>query len=145
MTGKGTSQLIIFCLSNYYFTSEHWQQLRINWIKRRRSNRHFHFFKANRKNNVALVAVMSHELGHALGMPDVPYNTKCSSGSCVMNQYLRWDLVICRFNPHAGHIPRLSVQLPPGAVREATNWCFSLTSMFSPLPLSFSFSSFFSL
>ncbi|XP_045051707.2 ADAM DEC1 isoform X3 [Desmodus rotundus] len=44
--------------------------------------------EANRKNNVALVAVMSHELGHALGMPDVPYNTKCSSGSCVMNQYL---------------------------------------------------------
>ncbi|XP_045142852.1 ADAM DEC1 isoform X2 [Echinops telfairi] len=41
-----------------------------------------------RKNNVALVAVMSHELGHVLGMPDVPYDTKCPSGSCVMNQYL---------------------------------------------------------
>ncbi|XP_006884975.1 PREDICTED: ADAM DEC1 [Elephantulus edwardii] len=41
-----------------------------------------------RKNDVALVAVMAHELGHALGMPDVPYYTKCPSGSCVMNQYL---------------------------------------------------------
>lgn len=44
--------------------------------------------EAKRKNNVALVAMMSHELGHALGMPDVPYNTKCPSGSCVMNEYL---------------------------------------------------------
>ncbi|XP_006194072.1 ADAM DEC1 [Camelus ferus] len=44
--------------------------------------------EAKGKNNVALVAVMSHELGHVLGMPDVPYDTKCSSGSCVMNQYL---------------------------------------------------------
>ncbi|XP_036170041.1 ADAM DEC1 [Myotis myotis] len=44
--------------------------------------------EAKRKNNVALVGLMSHELGHALGMPDVPYNTKCPSGSCVMNEYL---------------------------------------------------------
>ncbi|XP_053434521.1 ADAM DEC1 [Nycticebus coucang] len=43
---------------------------------------------AKNKNNVALVGVMSHELGHALGMPDVRYDTKCPSGSCVMNQYL---------------------------------------------------------
>ncbi|XP_045391220.1 ADAM DEC1 isoform X1 [Lemur catta] len=44
--------------------------------------------EAKRKNSVALVGVMSHELGHVLGMPDVPYDTKCPSGSCVMNQYL---------------------------------------------------------
>nr|XP_034354226.1 ADAM DEC1 [Arvicanthis niloticus] len=44
--------------------------------------------EAKKKNNVALVALMSHELGHALGMQDVPYYTKCPSGSCVMNQYL---------------------------------------------------------
>ncbi|XP_040821685.1 ADAM DEC1 [Ochotona curzoniae] len=44
--------------------------------------------EAERKNNVALVGVMSHELGHVLGMPDIPYDTKCPSGSCVMNQYL---------------------------------------------------------
>ncbi|XP_007936975.1 ADAM DEC1 [Orycteropus afer afer] len=44
--------------------------------------------EAKRKNNVALVAVMAHELGHVLGMPDIPYYTKCPSGSCVMNQYL---------------------------------------------------------
>ncbi|XP_052590200.1 ADAM DEC1 [Peromyscus californicus insignis] len=44
--------------------------------------------EAKGKNNVALVAVMSHELGHALGMRDVVYSTKCPSGSCVMNQYL---------------------------------------------------------
>jgi ADAM-like decysin 1 len=49
----------------------------------------FFFFQAKKKNNVALVALMSHELGHALGMKDVPYYTKCPSGSCVMNQYLR--------------------------------------------------------
>lgn len=47
------------------------------------------FVQAKRKNNVALVAVMSHELGHALGMKDVVYSTKCPSGSCVMNQYVR--------------------------------------------------------
>lgn len=47
------------------------------------------FFQAKKKNSVALVAVMSHELGHVLGMPDVPFDTKCPSGSCVMNQYLR--------------------------------------------------------
>ncbi|XP_051051414.1 ADAM DEC1 [Phodopus roborovskii] len=44
--------------------------------------------EAKGKDNVALVAVMSHELGHALGMKDVVYSTKCPSGSCVMNQYL---------------------------------------------------------
>ncbi|XP_072492332.1 ADAM DEC1 isoform X2 [Notamacropus eugenii] len=44
--------------------------------------------EAWRKNGVSLVGVMSHELGHVLGMPDVPYTTKCPSGSCVMNQYL---------------------------------------------------------
>ncbi|XP_058143834.1 ADAM DEC1 [Dasypus novemcinctus] len=44
--------------------------------------------EAQKKNNVALVAIMSHELGHVLGMPDIPYNTKCPSGSCAMNQYL---------------------------------------------------------
>nr|XP_005607745.1 ADAM DEC1 isoform X2 [Equus caballus] len=44
--------------------------------------------EAKNKNSVSLVAVMSHELGHVLGMPDVPYDTKCPSGSCVMNQYL---------------------------------------------------------
>ncbi|XP_008247711.3 ADAM DEC1 isoform X1 [Oryctolagus cuniculus] len=44
--------------------------------------------EAGKKNNVALVGVMSHELGHVLGMPDIPYYTKCPSGSCVMNQYL---------------------------------------------------------
>ncbi|ELW72192.1 Disintegrin and metalloproteinase domain-containing protein 7 [Tupaia chinensis] len=44
--------------------------------------------EAIRKNSVSLVGVMSHELGHVLGMPDVPYDTKCPSGSCVMNQYL---------------------------------------------------------
>ncbi|XP_022374760.1 ADAM DEC1 [Enhydra lutris kenyoni] len=44
--------------------------------------------EASGKNNVALVGVMSHELGHVLGMPDVPYYTKCPSGSCVMNEYL---------------------------------------------------------
>ncbi|XP_039074101.1 ADAM DEC1 [Hyaena hyaena] len=44
--------------------------------------------EAKKKNSVALVGVMSHELGHVLGMPDVPYYTKCPSGSCVMNQYL---------------------------------------------------------
>ncbi|XP_017658054.1 ADAM DEC1 [Nannospalax galili] len=44
--------------------------------------------EAKRKNNVALVGVISHELGHVLGMSDVPYNTKCPTGSCVMNQYL---------------------------------------------------------
>uniref|UniRef100_A0A667FU00 ADAM like decysin 1 n=2 Tax=Lynx canadensis TaxID=61383 RepID=A0A667FU00_LYNCA len=44
--------------------------------------------EAKKKNSVSLVGVMSHELGHVLGMPDVPYYTKCPSGSCVMNQYL---------------------------------------------------------
>ncbi|CAO2591429.1 ADAM DEC1 [Lemmus lemmus] len=44
--------------------------------------------EAKRKNSVTLAAVMSHELGHALGMKDVVYSTKCPSGSCVMNQYL---------------------------------------------------------
>ncbi|KAM6149619.1 ADAM DEC1 [Erethizon dorsatum] len=44
--------------------------------------------EAKNKNNVALVGVMSHELGHVLGMPDIPYTTKCPSGSCVMSQYL---------------------------------------------------------
>lgn len=44
--------------------------------------------EAKKKNNVALVGVISHELGHVLGMPDIPYNVKCPSGSCVMNQYL---------------------------------------------------------
>ncbi|XP_047406716.1 ADAM DEC1 [Sciurus carolinensis] len=44
--------------------------------------------EAKRKTNVALVGVMSHELGHVLGMPDIPYTTKCPSGSCVMCQYL---------------------------------------------------------
>uniref|UniRef100_A0A4X2JU70 Peptidase M12B domain-containing protein n=1 Tax=Vombatus ursinus TaxID=29139 RepID=A0A4X2JU70_VOMUR len=44
--------------------------------------------EAWRKNAVSLVGVMSHELGHALGMPDVTHETKCPSGSCVMNQYL---------------------------------------------------------
>ncbi|KAM4836876.1 ADAM DEC1 [Thomomys bottae] len=44
--------------------------------------------EAKRKNDVTLAAVMSHELGHALGMPDIPYFTQCSSGSCAMNQYL---------------------------------------------------------
>ncbi|XP_077008939.1 ADAM DEC1 isoform X1 [Tamandua tetradactyla] len=44
--------------------------------------------EAKKKNNVALVAVMSHELGHVLGMPDIPYYIKCPSGSCAMNQYL---------------------------------------------------------
>ncbi|XP_057579988.1 ADAM DEC1 [Hippopotamus amphibius kiboko] len=44
--------------------------------------------EGKKKNAVSLVAVMSHELGHVLGMPDVPYNTKCPSGSCVMNEYL---------------------------------------------------------
>ncbi|XP_058406491.1 ADAM DEC1 [Diceros bicornis minor] len=44
--------------------------------------------EGKRKNSVSLVGVMSHELGHVLGMPDVPYDTKCPSGSCVMNQYL---------------------------------------------------------
>ncbi|XP_012582219.1 PREDICTED: ADAM DEC1 [Condylura cristata] len=39
-------------------------------------------------NNVALVAVMSHELGHVLGMVDVPFNTPCPFGSCVMSQYV---------------------------------------------------------
>lgn len=58
-------------------------------MDQQRNNRCLHVFKAKKKNNVALVGVMSHELGHALGMPDVPYNTKCPSGSCVMSQYLR--------------------------------------------------------
>ncbi|KAM7321363.1 hypothetical protein ACRRTK_019455 [Alexandromys fortis] len=44
--------------------------------------------EAKRKNGVTLAAVMSHELGHALGMKDVVYSTRCPSGSCVMNQYL---------------------------------------------------------
>ncbi|XP_036603957.1 ADAM DEC1 [Trichosurus vulpecula] len=44
--------------------------------------------EAWRKNSVSLVGVMSHELGHVLGMVDVPYTTKCPFGSCVMNQYL---------------------------------------------------------
>ncbi|XP_044515192.1 ADAM DEC1 [Gracilinanus agilis] len=44
--------------------------------------------EAWRKNSVSLVGVISHELGHVLGMPDVHYKTKCPSGSCVMNQYL---------------------------------------------------------
>nr|XP_020856783.1 ADAM DEC1 isoform X1 [Phascolarctos cinereus] len=44
--------------------------------------------EAWRKNAVSLVGLMSHELGHALGMPDVSYKTKCPSGSCVMNEYL---------------------------------------------------------
>lgn len=43
---------------------------------------------AKEMNNVALVGVMSHELGHVLGMEDVPFITKCPSGSCVMNQFL---------------------------------------------------------
>ncbi|KAG8518207.1 ADAM DEC1, partial [Galemys pyrenaicus] len=43
---------------------------------------------AKNMNSVSLVAVMSHELGHVLGMNDVPYYTQCPSGSCVMNQYL---------------------------------------------------------
>ncbi|XP_059957350.1 ADAM DEC1 isoform X5 [Mesoplodon densirostris] len=45
--------------------------------------------EGKRKNSVSLVGVVAHELGHVLGMPDVPYNTKCLSGSCVMNEYLR--------------------------------------------------------
>ncbi|XP_055000889.1 ADAM DEC1 [Sorex araneus] len=44
--------------------------------------------EAKNKNSVSLVGVMAHELGHVLGMPDVRYDTKCPSGSCVMNQYL---------------------------------------------------------
>ncbi|XP_068409043.1 ADAM DEC1 [Eschrichtius robustus] len=44
--------------------------------------------EGKRKNSVSLVGVMAHELGHVLGMPDVPYNTNCPSGSCVMNEYL---------------------------------------------------------
>uniref|UniRef100_A0A8C0ZPF8 Peptidase M12B domain-containing protein n=1 Tax=Castor canadensis TaxID=51338 RepID=A0A8C0ZPF8_CASCN len=44
--------------------------------------------EAKRKNSVSLVAVMSHELGHVLGMPDISYTVKCPSGSCVMSQYL---------------------------------------------------------
>ncbi|XP_060034841.1 ADAM DEC1 isoform X2 [Erinaceus europaeus] len=44
--------------------------------------------EAKKKNSVSLVGVMSHELGHALGMQDVSYKTKCPSGSCVMNQFL---------------------------------------------------------
>ncbi|XP_068924068.1 ADAM DEC1 [Petaurus breviceps papuanus] len=44
--------------------------------------------EAWRKNSVSLVGVMSHELGHVLGMSDVPHATKCPSGSCVMNEYL---------------------------------------------------------
>uniref|UniRef100_A0A8C2W100 Uncharacterized protein n=1 Tax=Chinchilla lanigera TaxID=34839 RepID=A0A8C2W100_CHILA len=40
------------------------------------------------KDSVALVALMSHELGHVLGMLDIPYTTQCPSGSCVMSQYL---------------------------------------------------------
>ncbi|XP_059957346.1 ADAM DEC1 isoform X2 [Mesoplodon densirostris] len=44
--------------------------------------------EGKRKNSVSLVGVVAHELGHVLGMPDVPYNTKCLSGSCVMNEYL---------------------------------------------------------
>ncbi|XP_074141526.1 ADAM DEC1 isoform X2 [Sminthopsis crassicaudata] len=44
--------------------------------------------EASRKTSVSLVGVMSHELGHVLGMSDVNHSTKCPSGSCVMNQYL---------------------------------------------------------
>lgn len=44
--------------------------------------------EAKNKNSVSLVAIMAHELGHVLGMPDVHFSTKCPSGSCVMNQYL---------------------------------------------------------
>ncbi|XP_056674979.1 ADAM DEC1 [Monodelphis domestica] len=44
--------------------------------------------EAWRKNSVSLAGVMSHELGHVLGMADVHFKTICPSGSCVMNQYL---------------------------------------------------------
>lgn len=83
-----------FICPTIFLTTEYWQQLRFNRIQKEVIDVSFFFFQAKKKNNVALVGVMSHELGHVLGMPDVPYNTKCPSGSCVMNQYLRWDLVI---------------------------------------------------
>ncbi|XP_038603275.1 ADAM DEC1-like [Tachyglossus aculeatus] len=44
--------------------------------------------EALRKGKFSLVGIMSHELGHVLGMPDLPHTTKCPSGSCAMNQYL---------------------------------------------------------
>lgn len=73
---------LVFVISHTMcLNTVHWQKMR-NEIN-------IAFFQAERKNNVALVGVMSHELGHVLGMPDIPYDTKCPSGSCVMNQYLR--------------------------------------------------------
>ncbi|XP_043845904.1 ADAM DEC1 [Dromiciops gliroides] len=89
----------------------------LNWHKRRRERKHDHaqllsgipfnnkqvgsaassamcgsnsvaVIEAWNKNSVSLVGVMSHELGHVLGMSDVPFTTPCPSGSCVMNEYL---------------------------------------------------------
>ena len=39
----------------------------------------------------------------------------------------------CRFNSWSGHIPWLLVQSQLGCIQEATDWCFSLTSMFLSL------------
>ncbi|XP_012370091.1 ADAM DEC1 [Octodon degus] len=44
--------------------------------------------EARNKNSLALVGMMSHELGHVLGMPDIALTTQCPSGSCVMYRFL---------------------------------------------------------
>lgn len=60
-----------------------------NWIKSQIIDISF-FHQAKRKNSTLVSDVTW--IRSCLGMPDVPYNTKCPSGSCVMNKYLSWDM-----------------------------------------------------
>ena len=53
-----------------------------------------------------------------------------SVGYCIIN-----TLKGCGFDPWSGHTPRLKFDPQSGLVQEATDQCFSLTSMFLSLPL----------